>query len=266
MLRVRIQSVSINEIQLDAAGGFPPGSAAGFPRGYRVQVSTDGSAWQTAAEGKGSDTPTRIALEPAPARLVRITLTAAGGEASPPWSIQKIRLFETVKEPDASAKLPRVGRLPVEEVITAVEKSRGEVKRGQQLFTELSCVACHTVRADEPPKGPFLGKTAATLKRRELVESILLPSKVIAEGYSTYQFALSDGRSLEGFIVKETKEAVTVRTAAAEEHTIAVKDIEERKKADKSLMPEGLAANLTVADLASLVEYLQSLAPARPEQ
>jgi putative heme-binding domain-containing protein len=119
------------------------------------------------------------------------------------------------------------------------------------------------VRADETPKGPFLGKSAATLRRREVVESILLPSKVIAEGYSTYEFVLSDGRSLEGFIVRETKEAVVIRTVAAEEHTIPLKEIEERRKSDKSLMPEGLAANLTVADLASLVDYIQSLAPAK---
>jgi putative heme-binding domain-containing protein len=258
--------VAINEIQLDSAGGFFPGRSGGFPRGYKVQVSTEGSTWSVVAEGKASGTSTRIALKPAPAKFIRITLTAAGGEEVPAWSIQKIRLFEAVKEQNAAAQIPRVGRLPVEDVIAAVEKSHGDAKRGQQLFTELSCVACHTVRADESPKGPFLGKTASTLKRRELIESILVPSKVIAEGYSTYQFALSDGRSLEGFVVKETKEVVTIRTAAAEEHTIAVKDIEERKKSDKSLMPEGLAANLTVADLASLVDYVQSLAQAKPEK
>jgi len=67
-----------------------------------------------------------------------------------------------------------------------VERTHGDVKRGQRLFTELSCVACHTVRADEPSKGPFLGKTATTLRRRELAESILLPNKTIAEGYNTY--------------------------------------------------------------------------------
>jgi putative heme-binding domain-containing protein len=258
--------VTLTEIQLDSAGGFPPGSGGGFPRAYKVQFSTEGSTWSDVAGGKGSGTTTRIAVKPVPAKFIRITLTAAGEETAPPWSIQKIRLFEAVKEPSATALVPRVGRLPVDEVIATVEKSHGEEKRGQQLFTELSCVACHTVRADESPKGPFLGKTAATLKRRELVESILMPSKVIAEGYSTYLFALSDGTSLEGFIVKETKEAVTIRTVAAEEHTIPVRDIEERKKSDKSLMPEGLVANLTVNDLASLVDYVQSLATAKPEK
>jgi hypothetical protein len=43
-----------------------------------------------------------------------------------------------------------------------------------------------------------------------------------------------------------------------------LRSIEERKKAEKSLMPEGLAANLTIQDLASLLDYVQSLAPAKP--
>jgi putative heme-binding domain-containing protein len=260
------QSATLNEIQVDSPPGFPPGGGGGFARGYEVEMSTDGKAWTTAAEGKGSGASTRITLKPVPARFVRISLTASAGEEVPPWSIQKVRLFEAVKEPGAAARVPRVGRLPVDEVIATVERTRGDAKRGQQLFTEISCVACHTVRADESPKGPFLGKSAATLRRREVIESILLPSKVVAEGYSTYLFALNDGRSLEGFIVRETKEAVIIRTVAAEEHTIPLKDIEERKKSDKSLMPEGLAANLTVDDLAALVDYIQSLAPAKPEK
>ena len=34
-----------------------------------------------------------------------------------------------------------------------------------------------------------------------------------------------------------------------------------REKREKSLMPEGLAATMTVRDLASLLDYLRSLTP-----
>jgi putative heme-binding domain-containing protein len=254
------QPATLNEIQLDSWEGFPAGNG-GFPRGYKLQVSLDGASFGPAiAEGKGSGSITRIAFKPTRGRFFRITLTDAA-ENAPAWSIQKIRLFQAVEAPIASVQVPRIGRMPVDEVVSTVERTHGDSKRGQQLFTELSCVACHTVRADETAKGPFLGKTAATLRRRELAESVLLPSKTIAEGYNTYLFTLTSGKELTGFIVRETREAVTIRTVAAEEYTLAVKDIEERKKLDKSLMPEGLTANLTVPDLASLLDYLQSLAP-----
>jgi putative heme-binding domain-containing protein len=257
------QPAVLGEIQLDAPAVFPPGAPGGFPRGYRVQGSPDGTNWGLPlAEGQGNGSTTRIPLKPVRVKAVRITQTATTANA-PGWTIQRIRLFEAVKEPSAEARLPRIGKLPVDEVLAAVEKTKGEVERGRQLFTQLSCTACHTTRADEAPKGPYLGKTAATQRRRELAESVLLPSKVIAEGYNTYLFELKNGRILEGFIVRETKEAVTLRTAAAEEHQIAIKDIAERQKTNKSLMPEGLVANLTVQDLASLLDYVQSLAPAK---
>lgn len=257
------QPTVINELQMDSQPSLFAGLGGGFPRAFQVQVSTDGHTWTPVADGKGTGPTIRIALKPQPAKLIRVTLTAPGEDTAPSWSIQRVRLFEAIKEPAVTAKVPRVGRLPVEEVVAAVEGMHGDPKRGQQLFTDLSCVACHTTRADEAPKGPFLGKTAGTLRRREIVESILLPSKVIAEGYNTYIFALANGKILEGFIVRETKDLVVIRTSAAEEHTIAIKDIDERKKSDKSLMPEGLVANLTVQDLASLVDYVQSLAPAK---
>jgi putative heme-binding domain-containing protein len=258
------QPALLGEVQLDSPAVFPPGAPGGYPRGYKVEVSADGSSWGApVAEGQGTGSSTRIALKPVRARAVRITLTATADNA-PPWSIQRFRLFEAVKEPGAEARVPRVGRLPVADVLAAVERTRGDAVRGQQIFAQLSCTACHTTSADEAPKGPYLGKTAATLRRRELAESVLLPSKVIAEGYSTYRFELKSGKVLEGFVVRETKDAVTIRTAAAEEHTIAVKNIEDRQKSNKSLMPEGLAANLTVEDFASLLDYVQSLAPAKP--
>jgi putative heme-binding domain-containing protein len=252
----------LSEIQLDSPPSFPPGSPGSFPRGFKVEVSTDGKSWMGSAEGKGTGSLTRIPLQVGPAKMIRISLTESAGELVPAWSIQKVRLFEAVKEPDGVARAPRVGRLPVPEVVAAVERAHGDANRGRKLFTELSCVACHTTRADEPPKGPFLGKTATTLSRHDIVESILLPSKVIAEGYGTVVFTLSSGKLLEGFIVRETPDAVVIRTSAAEEHTIPIKDIEERSKSPKSLMPEGLAASLTISDLASLVDYVQSLAPA----
>ncbi len=49
----------------------------GFPRGYRVQVSTDGTTWGSpVAEGQGTGAQTRIAFIPTRAKFVRITQTA----------------------------------------------------------------------------------------------------------------------------------------------------------------------------------------------
>jgi putative heme-binding domain-containing protein len=64
---------------------------------------------------------------------------------------------------------------------------------------------------------------------------------------------------VEGFVVQEAAEAVTIRTIAAQEMTIPVGQIDRREKQEKSLMPEGLVSGLTVRELASLLDYLEAL-------
>jgi putative heme-binding domain-containing protein len=252
------EPVTLGEIQLDSPGGGFLGDTS--PRGYKVQVSTDGKAWSDpVAEGKGAGPSTRIALKPSPAKFVRITLTA--GDETAVWSIQRTRLFEAVR-PGSEDTRPRIGTIALAEALDLAAKTHGDPRRGERLFTELSCVACHTVRAGEPAKGPFLGTIAQTYRRRDLAEQVLVPSKVIAKGYTTNVLALKDGRQVEGFVVRETPEALTVRTAAAQEQTIPVAEVDERGQSPKSLMPEGLVANLTVDDFAALLDYLESLAPA----
>lgn len=93
----------------DAPGS--PGSGAGltaappagtFPRGYRVQVSMDGTTWGApAAEGQGKGPTTVIPFRPVRARFVRITQTATA-ENAPPWSIQRLRLYQA---PRSAAKV-----------------------------------------------------------------------------------------------------------------------------------------------------------------
>jgi hypothetical protein len=78
-------------------GGFGGGGAApapnpGYPRGYKVESSINGTAWTLVAEGKGNGATTTIPLKASQARFLRITQTATT-ENAPPWSIQGIRLY-----------------------------------------------------------------------------------------------------------------------------------------------------------------------------
>jgi mono/diheme cytochrome c family protein len=70
--------------------GPPP---TGFPRGYKVETSLNGSAWTVAAEGKGDGASTTVTFRPVRAKFVRMTQTATA-DGAPPWSIQQMRLFE----------------------------------------------------------------------------------------------------------------------------------------------------------------------------
>jgi putative membrane-bound dehydrogenase-like protein len=153
-----------------------------------------------------------------------------------------------------------VGGLAPERVLAEVLQVKGDARRGEQLFTQQGCAACHTTKPEETLKGPYLGTIAATYKRRELAESILAPSKSIAQGFATNVFTKKDGSVLTGFVVREAATVVTLRTGAAQELTLAKSDITKREVLEAvSLMPPGLASNLGVEDFGSLLKYLEEL-------
>ena len=65
----------------------PPGF---YPRGYTVQVSTNGTQWsQPVAQGQAEPGLTIASFRPVSARFVRITATAAADQA---WSMKNLRL------------------------------------------------------------------------------------------------------------------------------------------------------------------------------
>ncbi len=154
---------------------------------------------------------------------------------------------------------PLVESMSADAAIDAVTAETGDAKFGENLFYRLSCTNCHTTKVDEPLRGPFLGTIATTYKRRELAESIRLPSKTIAQGFVTNVFELNDGKSLMGFVTKESADTVTIRNIDNKEIGIAVKDIDQRTKSSVSMMPEGLVKKLSIKEFACLLDFLESL-------
>ena len=67
-------------------------SGFGFPRGYKVEVSSDGSSWTTVAEGASRGPSTIVTFPPTRATALRITLTAEV-EGGPAWSLQDLRVL-----------------------------------------------------------------------------------------------------------------------------------------------------------------------------
>jgi putative membrane-bound dehydrogenase-like protein len=162
-------------------------------------------------------------------------------------------------KPAAPSSGPLVESLKTDDVIAAVLKTKGKVEIGAQLFTKLECTKCHTTRADEPPKGPFLGTIANTYKRKDLAEAVLLPSKTLAQGFVTNLIVTDDGKQVTGFVVQEAADKIVLRNADGKEIVIPTAEIEERHKLTTSVMPEGLVKKLTVEEFASLIDYIESL-------
>jgi putative heme-binding domain-containing protein len=152
-----------------------------------------------------------------------------------------------------------IGELAVDEAIKLVVKTTGDAKHGEELYKRQGCIACHAITLNEVPKGPFLGGVGNTFDRRYLAESMLNPSAIVAQGFQTQWLKLANGQHHEGFVTAELDGVIQLRNIAGVETKINAKDVAERGKRQESIMPPGLAASLTVAEFASLLDYLQSL-------
>jgi len=184
---------------------------------------------------------------------------------SPSDEIKKAALFAAEKlaidlNPVGDGKdRVTIATLKHEDVVAAAQSEKGDAKLGMRLFARQNCIACHTVSTSETPKGPFLGGISTRYKRQELAESILKPSAKLAQGFESQVFLLTDGRVLEGFVSREAGDEVEVRDSKGTVHLLKTDDIDERKKSEVSIMPNGLADKLTVKELASILAFLESL-------
>jgi putative heme-binding domain-containing protein len=166
--------------------------------------------------------------------------------------------FQKLGLKDAGAPAQTIGTMKYEDVFAAVQKG-GDAKEGQQMFLRAGCIACHTLTPDEPPKGPILSAVAKIYDRAALTESILRPNARIAQGFESQWFKTRKGEQIEGFVTREGGDSLDVRNIAAQTVTLEKADLAERGKRETSMMPEGLLAPFTPAELANLLAYLESL-------
>jgi glucose/arabinose dehydrogenase/mono/diheme cytochrome c family protein len=93
------QETEISAIRLDAAS-----SARDYPRGYKVELSSDDHSWgKPIAEGKGTTALTEIEFPPTKAKFIRITQTGAVQGLF--WSIHELELLAPgSRKPTLSAR------------------------------------------------------------------------------------------------------------------------------------------------------------------
>ena len=162
---------------------------------------------------------------------------------------------------------PPAGRLDPKKLppITELVKRKGNAARGEAIMaasikSEAQCLRCHTVRGVGGNIGPDQSMIGKKASRENLYESILLPSKAIADQQLQWKVNTLDEKTITGLLVEETPTSITLRDANGKDHTFATKDLEgPKQKSLVSIMPDNLVAALTEDELVDLVEYLLTL-------
>lgn len=154
---------------------------------------------------------------------------------------------------------PKVASLQADQVLSQVNAMKGDIGLGEAIFTKAACATCHTVREDDPQKGPYLGNIAAIYPRNELAEAILHPNKSIAQGFATNLVTMKDDQAVMGFVTEETPDKLVMRDMASKEHILVKAEIINRSTLPNSMMPAGLMHPFSIKEFASMLDYIVGL-------
>jgi putative heme-binding domain-containing protein len=139
-----------------------------------------------------------------------------------------------------------------------------DAARGRELFQVALCSHCHRIGNQGGVSGPELTSVASRFGKRDLLLSIIDPSRVVDEKYRSEQIVTSDGRVLVGRIVsggdyRSTQlRLLTDPLRPGEVTEIDKSDVESHQPSPQSPMPAGLLNTLTPVEIRDLLAYLES--------
>ena len=168
---------------------------------------------------------------------------------------------------DADKLFPRPAakgtKLPAVDKLVAM---KGDAARGRAVFTNATnqCSTCHVVNGQGSSYGPELSEIGAKLPKEALFTSIIYPNAGITMGFEGTILMTGDGDALDGIVISDTANEITLRRAGGITTPVKKSDVKERRPMKLSIMPEGLVQNMSQQDLVDLVEYLSTLKKAQP--
>ncbi len=133
-------------------------------------------------------------------------------------------------------------------------------ERGRRAFIDTQCYACHRLGNVGAAIGPELGGLTSKYRRREILESLVEPSKVISDQYQNLRVFLKDGEDVTGRLVRESDGEMVLETdpLTRTEQRVPRGQIEEIRPSTVSPMPEGLLNVLTREEVLDLLAFLEA--------
>ncbi len=173
-------------------------------------------------------------------------------------------LLETkpVKSAPVDAQRPFVKEWTMNDLLPLLDQvgQNRSMTKGKAAFVAAQCQTCHRFGNDGGSVGPDITAAASRFSRRDLLDSILLPSKVVSDQYRNFTITKRDGGEITGLLVEETLTKVVVMANALtkEQVEISKTDIVKRAASQLSPMPEGLLNTLTQDEILDLIAYIES--------
>jgi putative heme-binding domain-containing protein len=139
--------------------------------------------------------------------------------------------------------------------------SRGrDYASGREAYIAAQCAQCHRLNNEGGAIGPDLAGAGAKYTRRDLLESLLDPSKVISDQYQNMTVTKKDDEDVTGRVVEDTdtKLVLIVNPLTGEKVELKKSDVKGRAPSKLSPMPESLVNILTKEEILDLLAYMES--------
>jgi len=179
------------------------------------------------------------------------------------------RLADVLQPPkqDASevAMPPRdlVKEWSVDDLAAAVSRDDHayDFEQGKKVFAAAQCYKCHRVGLQGGILGPDLTGAGRRFTPRDLLVSIIEPSKEISDQYGATQFLTEDGQVVVGRVINMNNNDLSVLTNMLDPSALTNLNrdqIEEARPATTSMMPAGLLDTFTEEEIIQLMGYLRA--------
>ncbi len=139
-----------------------------------------------------------------------------------------------------------------------------DLKSGKKMYSAGGCVLCHQLGGTGRVFGPDLSNVSGRFSRRDVLESILAPSKVVSEKYRNVTIETTDGEAHTGQIVmegdyrKSNLKLVTNPFEPDQALEIPKIKIAGKRESEVSAMPEGLLNTLSREEILDLLAFIEA--------
>jgi len=134
-------------------------------------------------------------------------------------------------------------------------------EHGRQMFAAAKCFACHRFDNRGGAIGPDLTALSGRFSQRDILESLLEPSKTVSDQYQAVVIRTTSGKVITGRIVNFAGNSIRVNTDMLDPNAqtaINRREIDEIIPSRISMMPEGLLDTLKKEEILDLMAYLLS--------
>jgi len=149
----------------------------------------------------------------------------------------------------------------IHKLISSKEYIQGDISQGRAMYLKAGCYACHGGIEDRKTTifGPPLNGITLRLKRKELADAIVYPSKHVAERFKASMLLTRNGNRYNGFITEKTEDFVTITDLQNKITRLLRSEVDSIQSQETSLMPMKLLNGFSDQQVWDLLAFLTSL-------